>query len=166
MPNTNEQTKSVNLFAGMLTDNKVAISGLSNPQPVLELLYYKYDQKTAEALFGKTRFSNNVAVCQVNVHNALNVFDNKKSLYSDIGIQYDIIVYKTDVYEADSSVYISLYSKVGMASFSAGIMNMPDVPIIVNTVHSKEKDAGDTILKTVEDHIKTLRLRLAESIKV
>jgi hypothetical protein len=33
-------------------------------------------------------------------------------------------------------------------------------------VHSKEKDAGDTILKTVEDHIKTLRLRLAESIKV
>ena len=41
MPNTIEQTKSVNLFAGMLTDNKVAITGLSNPQPVPELLYYK-----------------------------------------------------------------------------------------------------------------------------
>ena len=166
MPNTIEQTKSVNLFAGMLTDNKVAITGLSNPQPVLELLYYKYDQKTAEALFGKTRFSNNVALCQVNVHNALNVFDNKKSLYSDIGIQYDIIVYKTDNYEQDNTVYISLYSKHGMAQFNAGIMSLPAAPIVVNTVCSTLPAVPDVILSTVEDHIKTLRLRLAESIKV
>lgn len=166
MPNTIEQTKSVNLFAGMLTDNKVAIVGLSNPQPVLELLYYKYDQKTAEALFGKTRFSNNVAVCQVNVHNALNVFDNKKSLYSDIGIQYDIIVYKTDNYEQDNTVYISLYSKHGMAQFNAGIMSLSAAPIVVNTVCSTLSAVPDVILSTVEEHIKTLRLRLAESIKV
>jgi hypothetical protein len=45
-------------------------------------------------------------------------------------------------------------------------MNMPEVPIIVNTVHSKEKDAGDTILKTVEDPSNKQGARLAESIKV
>jgi hypothetical protein len=87
-------------------------------------------------------------------------------LYSDIGIQYDIIVYKTDNYEQDNSVYISLYSKHGMAQFNAGIMYLPAAPIVVNTVCSTLTAVPDVILSTVEDHIKTLRLRLAESIKV
>lgn len=166
MPNTTEQSKSLNVFAGQFKDDKVTIDSLTNPQPIIEMLYYKYDAKTAEAMFGKSRFSQNVAVCQATVHNALNIFDTKQRVYSDISIQYDIIVYKNDGYETNGSVYISLYSKVGMAQFSAGIMTLPEAPIVVKTVSSTEAEAHNTIVSTIEEHIKTLRLRLSESIKV
>jgi hypothetical protein len=53
-----------------------------------------------------------------------------------------------------------------MAQFNAGIMSLPAAPIVVNTVCSTLTAVPDVILSTVEDHIKTLRLRLAESIKV
>ncbi len=166
MPNTIEQIKPLNIFACFVSGEKNSFERLSDPTPEITVAYYNYEEGVAESIFGKSRFSKNVAVCQINVVKAMNVFDKDKSVYSDASVQYDIIVYKTDTYDQDHSVYISLYSKHGMAQFNAGIMSLPAAPIVVNTVCSTLSAAHDIILSTVEEHIKTLRLRLAESIKV
>jgi hypothetical protein len=163
MTSTSEQTIPNPIFVDVASK---AIDFMENPTPVVKLLYYTYADGVAETIFGKSRFALNVAVCQANIEKALNVFDSKKSVYSDASIQYDIVVYKTDTYAQDKSVYISLYSKHGMAQFNAGVMTLPTAPIVVNTVCANEADATDVIMETITEHVKTLRMRLAESIKV
>jgi hypothetical protein len=155
MTSTSEQTIPNPIFVDVASK---AIDFMENPTPVVKLLYYTYADGVAETIFGKSRFALNVAVCQANIEKALNVFDSKKSVYSDASIQYDIVVYKTDTYAQDKSVY--------MAQFNAGVMTLPTAPIVVNTVCANEADATDVIMETITEHVKTLRMRLAESIKV